>query len=100
VVILRAGCAPVEFFEKQLQLIGAQLLTFGAVFGSQQLPQQALGLVQLGSEIDEHLLQDCGILRQAVAVDQHCNNFTSKCLFRQAENISHANIYLASRHFL
>jgi hypothetical protein len=39
IVVFRSGFAPLEFFDEELQLIGAQLLAFRAVFGFQQLPQ-------------------------------------------------------------
>ena len=100
IVVFRSGFAPVEFFDKQLQLIGAQLLAFRTVFGFEELAQQPLGLVQLGGQIDEHLLQDLGIFRQAFAVDRHCNNCMGKRLIRQAENASRANVYAASTDFL
>ena len=60
-----------EFLCEEPQLIGAQLLAADTGFGRQQLPQQPLRFVQLRRYIHEHLLQNVGILRQAVPVDWH-----------------------------
>lgn len=66
---LRFGA--LQFFHKQAQLIRAQLLAGSVMPGFQQLAQQPVGLVQLRRQIHQHLLQDRGILRQALGVDRH-----------------------------
>jgi hypothetical protein len=70
--LLRRGCGiDSEFLCKQTQLIGGNLLATGAALSRQQLAQQTLRFIQLCRDIDQHLLQDVWISRQAVFVDRH-----------------------------
>ena len=58
-----------------------------------------LRLVELRGQIDQHLLQDHRIFRQAVAVDGHYGNYKANALADQAQNASEANVYEASVPF-
>jgi hypothetical protein len=69
------------------------------VFSFEQMAQQPLGFIQLGGQIDKHLLQDLGIFRQAVAVDRYCNNCMGKRFDSLPEYASKANVYATSTHF-
>jgi hypothetical protein len=60
-----------SFLPEQPQLVGAQLFAASAAFRRDQLPQQSLCFIELRRQIDEHLFQNCGIVRQAVEVDRH-----------------------------
>ncbi len=44
-------------------------------------------LVQLRGQIHQHLLQDRGILWQAVRIDWHCWNYKANTAQRQAQNM-------------
>jgi hypothetical protein len=58
-----------------------------------------LRLVQLRSQIDQHLLQDLRIFRQTVAIDGHYGNYKANILPDQAQNASEANVYGPSVSF-
>ena len=60
-----------SFLPEQPQLVGTQLFAASAAFRRDQLPQQPLCFIELRRQIDEHLLQNCGIVRQAVEIDRH-----------------------------
>ena len=85
-----------KFLGEQPQLIGAQLFATRAALGGQQLRQQPLRLVQLRSQIDQHLLQDHRIFGQAVGIDGHYGNYKVNALQDQAQNAWEANVYEAS----
>lgn len=63
IIVGRGRICYARFLGKQSQLIGAPLFAARAALGRQQLAQQALCLVQLRGHIDEHLLENLGIVR-------------------------------------
>jgi hypothetical protein len=56
--------------------------------------------IQLGDQIDHHLLQNFRALRQLFGVDGHCNNYRRKRFRRPGEMRETANVYAASAMFL
>jgi hypothetical protein len=79
-----ASAVAAEFLREQSQLVGAQLFAARAAFGGEQLSQQPLCLVQFRGQIDQHLLQDRWIVRQAVGIDWHYRNYKADALADQA----------------
>ena len=100
-VLVRIGCFRFRHRQAGLgreerQLLPGELLTFAPGFGFQQLPQQALGAVQLRRHVHEHPLQRLGILRQCFGIDGHCLSVNRKCFSLQAKRCRIANVYAPS----
>jgi hypothetical protein len=55
-----------------------------------------LCFVQLRGQIHQHLLQDLGIMWQAIRINWHYRNYKANATQDQAQNASIANIYAAS----
>ena len=64
-----SGSANAGFLRKQCQLFARKLLALASRFGLEQLPEQALGAIQLRRQIHNDFLQCFWIAGQRLGID-------------------------------
>ena len=98
----RSSLRGLQLFQFKLKLsqLNYGLLALAPEAPPQQLLQNVLHAlqaslvrVQLRSQIDHHLPQHVGVVRQCVGIDLHNNNYTFCCGSNKEQNALEPNVY-------